>query len=645
MPGSRKHHTDEMRSCVESVMSKGHDESAAYAICTASFKKADKPIFETAGAMLEAGDLRQLHLLGATGKATIKQLHGRDYIVVPVIALMEGVIHAVNADTPEFVPAITLQRAAASWNGRPVTLGHPTRGGRQCSANSPDIHASHGIGTIFNSHYQAAGKKLLQEAWIEKDRAEKLHPAMAARLLGGESVEVSVGAFTLTDGVSGQFNGKRYDASWTDTSGDHLAFLPDGRGACSIAMGCGAHRAAGENVITHLITAEGIEMNDDKIPAPKSRSVFERIERFMSRYEDCPTCAGSGNVGGNPCEACDGEGEVRKADKSKTKSRAATDSAATTDALDIAELSRHLTKRSDSQSYDQRMSEVQSAIDKRYSGASISQSIYAQSVFDDHVIIRKDGKLFSIPYTVNDKSEVELDDESTEVKIKTTYVAAADGSALPESISPSLRAACGCNTQEVTDMTKAERIAALLKHEHNPLKDQKALEAADDKALTNLEAYCVKTAAAGKPDATPAPTPAPTPTPSPAPAPTPAPVSPTPKSLSEQLAAMNEDDLMKVMPASVRTLVENQKAQETAEKTAIVAQLKVAAAGTYTEEELTALDLPQLRKLASLAKVDEPVRDFSGRGLPVPRAASAAADYTPPNPYEAGLKALASKAN
>jgi hypothetical protein len=32
-----------------------------------------------------------------------------------------------------------------------------------------------------------------------------------------------------------------------------------------------------------------------------------------AKYEDCKNCKGSGNKDGNPCEACDGEGEVKVA--------------------------------------------------------------------------------------------------------------------------------------------------------------------------------------------------------------------------------------------------------------------------------------------------------------------------------------------
>ena len=200
----------------------------------------------------EQAESRALHLLGATGAARTETIDGKEYLVVPVVALMEGVIHAVNAATPEFVSVDTLRKAAPTWNGRPVTLGHPKKNGAQCSADSPDVVASHGIGVIRNSRVDEASKKLLQEAWIEKAKAKRLHPDMYARLEANESEEVSVGAYVVTDKKAGEHGGKPFKASWLETVGDHLAFLPGGRGACSLEMGCGAHRAAMRVCEDHL---------------------------------------------------------------------------------------------------------------------------------------------------------------------------------------------------------------------------------------------------------------------------------------------------------------------------------------------------------------------------------------------------------
>jgi hypothetical protein len=169
-----------------------------------------------------------------------------EYLVVPVVALMEGVIHAVNAETPEFVPFETLEKCAESWNGKPITIGHPKGSdGKQCSAQDDGIIRAVGIGKIRNAHVDVASKKMLMEALIDTSKAKKLHPDMYQRLAEGGTEEVSVGAMVVTDHKPGLWNKvKKYLGTWTHAEGDHLAFLPGGRGACSVEMGCGTHRAA-----------------------------------------------------------------------------------------------------------------------------------------------------------------------------------------------------------------------------------------------------------------------------------------------------------------------------------------------------------------------------------------------------------------
>jgi hypothetical protein len=271
MPGDRKHHSDKWRSCVDDVMGKGHDESSASAICTTSLQNSGEAIFEGAEAqseeeikMLEsaepaghgtpAGTMEELHLCGAIGKTRYEQLNGRRHLVVPVVALMEGVIHPVNAETPEFVSAAVIQKAAASWVGKPVTLGHPKKNGTQCSATDAEIRKAAGVGVIMRSESET-GKKLLQEAWIDEEKAKQLHPQMYKDLEDGKPVEVSVGTFVVSSKQGGDFNGKPFKATWHGATGDHLAFLPGGRGACSCEMGCGTHRAA-----MHFVAAESIEL-------------------------------------------------------------------------------------------------------------------------------------------------------------------------------------------------------------------------------------------------------------------------------------------------------------------------------------------------------------------------------------------------
>jgi hypothetical protein len=198
-------------------------------------------------------ELRELHLRGATGAVRMASLHDVEHLVVPVVALMEGVIHAVNADVPEYVPIETLSAAPQLWNNRPAVLKHPVRNGRQISANIPHVLEAQSLGSVFNAAIR--GNKLVMDAYIDPARAEKLGAGdMVRRLRAGESVEVSVGAFVTTAAEIGEHNGKKYKARWQQIHPDHLAFLPDGIGACSVKMGCGTRAAE-----SYLVTAEGFE--------------------------------------------------------------------------------------------------------------------------------------------------------------------------------------------------------------------------------------------------------------------------------------------------------------------------------------------------------------------------------------------------
>jgi hypothetical protein len=188
-------------------------------------------------------ELRELVVLAGGAAPRIAKLHGRDHLVVPVVALMEGIIHAVNAPEDEFVPAAALAAAAHTWNGRPLVVGHPVVGGRHVSANDPRILAEQAFGTIFNS--RMSGTKMAQEAWVDPERLEALgQHAMLADIRAGRPVEVSVGAGVRVAREAGTHNGRKYGSRWAAMQGDHLAFLPGGRGACSVEMGCGACRAA-----------------------------------------------------------------------------------------------------------------------------------------------------------------------------------------------------------------------------------------------------------------------------------------------------------------------------------------------------------------------------------------------------------------
>lgn len=208
---------------------------------------------------------RHLILRGAANMGLMRtaEFESKPHVVVPVVALVEGVIWPINAPHPEFVPADTFSMVPQGWNGRPVfaSIGHPVNdAGEQVTGNSPRTLET-AIGTVFNTRIE--GKKLVMEAWIDpsKPGAQDL----LDRVNSGKTVEVSVGAFVICEDTGGSYGGKQYEAIWRDIIPDHLALLPEGdEGACSVAMGCGIRAASvhemeapvkTEEKMTELLTA------------------------------------------------------------------------------------------------------------------------------------------------------------------------------------------------------------------------------------------------------------------------------------------------------------------------------------------------------------------------------------------------------
>ncbi len=68
-------------------------------------------------------------------------------------------------------------------------------------------------------------------------------------------------------------------------------------------------------------------------------------------------------------------------------------------------------------SFDDRMRAVRAAVEKKFSGGLNGEWAYCQSIFDDHVIVEKGGKLYQVGYTVGTDGAVTLADDSQEVQV------------------------------------------------------------------------------------------------------------------------------------------------------------------------------------------------------------------------------------
>ena len=168
------------------------------------------------------------------GAGRREHLQGKEYMVVPSVMLVSGVHNGKLMEVDEF------GRFPGAWNGRPVTLGHPTIGGLRVSAGRTDVPV---FGRVFNS--KVDGEKLIGELWLDvsKMEADSDGAEILDRMSAGQVTDVSVAFWDDSEPVAGLHQGERYESISHNQRPDHVAILLRERGACSVHDGCGAPRA------------------------------------------------------------------------------------------------------------------------------------------------------------------------------------------------------------------------------------------------------------------------------------------------------------------------------------------------------------------------------------------------------------------
>jgi hypothetical protein len=199
-----------------------------------------------------------VHIGGSSDSFRTESFNDVEYLVVPLVMLVEGVIQGANASQPEFCPNSELEKSAVGWNGRPIVMNHPMIQGSYVSANSPTVLENWAFGFVFNT--TTPDRKLQAEAWIDTTRAAEKggeFQDVVDRLNAGEIIEVSTGLYTEVKPSKGKFNNKRYSSIWSTIIPDHLAILSSGvTGACSVEDGCGIPR------LNHLLTNAAASTGD-----------------------------------------------------------------------------------------------------------------------------------------------------------------------------------------------------------------------------------------------------------------------------------------------------------------------------------------------------------------------------------------------
>lgn len=165
-------------------------------------------------------------------------LNGRLYVVAPATILVAGVLN--GSDGPGYYPPEKVVDQPAAWNHVPVTLYHPVANdGSKVSAGTPGVLDKQGCGFLLNS--SAKNGKLKTEVWLDVELADRLDRRLVSALETGKPMEVSTGVFLSKQQApeGSTHNGVVYEWVVTGMQPDHLAILPDGKGACSLRDGCG----------------------------------------------------------------------------------------------------------------------------------------------------------------------------------------------------------------------------------------------------------------------------------------------------------------------------------------------------------------------------------------------------------------------
>lgn len=584
----------------------------------------------------DTGSWRALRIRGAVGEFRVASYEGREHIVLPVIACMEAVIRPMNSTGPEFVPAQVLAVAPAGWNGRPCVGPHPTESdGTAGSANDPRLLEARSFGQIFNARFDAETRQLQVEAWLDPSKAQLVGEdalSVLQRARENEPIEVSIGAFVISEHEPGTYNGKPYEYVWRLAIPDHLALLPpDQRGACSYEMGCGVRAAAH----THGLTADGL-MFDDQHKSPEVKEIAP-----VNRSEQIAALIAAKYIGENKRAQLEGLSEedfaavVEKFDVVNA-AQAADSKVSKGISGTLRSLGRAIgLQRVKDMSDDDVRAVLSEALSRDVQGFRGVQAVFQTKGL---VVYYEDPdpggptplRVYRRKYEMDDQGKVSFKGDPEQCRARLDFeplqaepAAASDGD-------------CGCKkeaapvaatTEENAMHRNADRIKALIDNAKTPwTSDHQAfLEGLTDEVLAGFETTIP--AEKEEPKAEPKVEPV---------AAAAAPAVEAPKAEAKTMAEVD----MKALPKPVQEHFAKLAAREESAKGELVSVLKDSQ-DIYSEAELKTKSLDELQKLAKLAGLtadaDDSV-DFGALGNHRPAAAETAA---PPDPWEEGLKKLA----
>lgn len=329
-------------------------------------------------------------------KPVVRQdtLEGKDHVVVPTQMITEGVHN--GSDGAIFYPASELAKISAAYNHKPVVVYHPVRNGIGISACDPIELTARKVGILLNTQWDDKTKKLSAESWLDPSRIDVVDKRVSETISKNEMMEVSTGLFLNLERTPGEWNGEEYIGIARNIQPDHLALLPDMKGACSIEDGAGFLRMnqEGETLADFISNAVDVpetgdyihfRMKDPKlfdedsystIWISKSKGIKARIGKLKSPAK--------GQEGSTVVQVYLFDKSKWTTDSVKTwiKKHKGTNNIAT---LIVNELS-----------FDSIQMLLRGALRAKHDNAWITDT------FDDHFIYEEDGKMYSQEYTIDE---------------------------------------------------------------------------------------------------------------------------------------------------------------------------------------------------------------------------------------------------
>jgi hypothetical protein len=470
------------------------------------------------------------------------------YIVVPIVAMVEGVHQGISAPSQAsprtFYPSCFFAQLAATLEGKPVTVDHPMTTTQLVSALSPE-GAAFCVGTVKNITVDR--NKVKGEAWINYARLAELSPIGLAKIESGTPFDVSLGAMISVDQMTGVWKNEAYDEVITSLTSDHLAILPNNSGACSWDDGCGIRAA-------QQATPTGKEH--------KMKFNWKILAALLPKVAATPV---------------DTKTERINALIADTNNQFTEDDRELLTTLD----DKALTFIANEMSHDDISNQLWDFVNALDTPEYMN---WLKEVYDDHFIYRvsrRDNmtgstvgtRLYKRSFTVDQATnKITIADDAQEVTERTEYV-------------PVESPTANTNPNQENAMLKEQLITNLIACDRTPFKEEHRamLNGLTECDLKLLQADNFKPAAPAAPIAN-----------------------------AEAPKPVNVDEYIQNAPAEVASALRGMMDRESAAKTALIEKIVANEGCPFTKEDLQSRDMTELQKIAGLARLKVDNVDYTG---------------------------------